>query len=992
VNPSRPLCLHLVRHLAAWLLVWLCCATGWAATATPPRLSEYFRETWTTREGLPHNLVADIAQTPDGYLWFATWEGAVRYSGREFTLYDRLKIGVLPDSGLRSLYPLSGGLLFAGARGGLAVYSAGRWDALPPADGLINDVLIDRRGTLWAGTDGFGLYRRAADGTVRSDRLADGLAGDTVYALLEDAQGRVLVGGSGGLQEAHDGGYSAIELPTAGTPIVLALTQDADGALLVGTDRGVWREQAGGGYALLDHGLTGVGVLRILVDRAGNRWFGTVDRGLMRLSVHGLEVIDTSHGLPNNRVLSLFEDREGSLWAGSNGGLFRLRDAPFSSFLVDDGLPDAYVRSVLQHSDGTLWVGTSGGLARAEGERFVSVGAGTPLAGQSVLSLAEARDGGLWVGTYGDGLLHWRDGRVERHWRREDGLPAQEVRAVLEDPAGRLWVGTSHGLARIADGRVDTLAGAGGPSTEFVMALHQTADGTVYAGTSDGLRVAGDVGLTAVDLSALDGTRFVFGFHEDRARGELWLATDRGLVRYRLADGDARLLGRAAGLPYDKFFAVVADREEQFWLSSNRGVLRIDQSTARAVIAGTRDRIRADLYGESDGLASAQANGSSTPAATLAADGAIWIATARGAARVKPWRLGAFSARTPPALVEGLLADGVAPPPGDEPQLPAGTRRVEIDYAGLGFIVPERIRYRHRLLGLSEQWIEVEMVSPAVYTYLPPGDYVFEVAAAYPHGAWTEPPARLAFRIEAHPWQRPVFWVLAALLTLGLVLAGVQLRTRRLRQDSAHLQTEVQSRTQALRLQTETLTAISRERAALVEQLKQQAAAYERLALEDDLTGLPNRRAFDAALTEAGVAAAAGGPPLALAMIDIDHFKRINDLWSHTTGDRAIVAVARRMQAACRSGELLCRWGGEEFVLLLPGLRLDAARQRCEALRQALETLDVGHIGPGLSLTISIGLADAGRDVDVERLLVRADAALRRAKLAGRNRVVVDPA
>lgn len=992
MNPKRPPRLRLPRHPAAWLLLWLCGAAGWAyGNGSTPRLSEYFRETWTTRDGLPHNLVADIAQTPEGYLWFATWEGAVRYSGREFTLYDRLKIGVLPDSGLRSLYPLPDGrLLFAGARGGLAIYGNGQWQALPTADGLINDVMQDSRGTLWAATDGFGLYRRHADGRTRTDRMADGLAGDTVYAVLEDRSGRILVGSSGGLQQAHEGGYIDIALPATGTPIVLSLARDADGALLVGTDRGVWRQQ-GDGYALLDPGLVGVGVLCILVDRAGNRWFGTVDRGVMRLSMHGLEVIDTRHGLPNNRVLSLFQDREGSLWAGTNGGLFRLRDAPFSTFLPDDGLPDAYVRTLLQHPDGSFWVGTSGGLARAEGDRFVTVGAGTALAGQSVLSLAVARAGGLWVGTYGDGLLHWRDGRVQRHWRREDGLPAQEVRAVLEAADGTLWVGTSHGLARIDADGIRVLGGDGTRSGDFVMALHQTADGTLYVGTSDGLRIVRDGRPETLDLDHLDGTRFIFGFHEDRARGELWLATDRGLLRYRPADGDARLLGRAAGLPYDKFFAVIADREEQFWLSSNRGVLRIGQAAARAVLAGTRERIDADLYGESDGLASAQANGSSSPAAALADDGAVWVATARGAARVKPWRLGSFSAQPPPAIVEGLLADGQAHPQDGSARLPAGTRRVEIDYEGLGYIVPERIRYRQRLRGLSEAWMEVGTLALAVYTYLPPGDYVFEVAAAYPHGAWSEP-ATLAFRIEAHLWQRPAFRVFAVLLVIGLVLGSVHWRTRRLRWAGERLRAEVQSRTQALRLQAETLAAVSRERATLVEQLKQQAAAYERLALEDNLTGLPNRRAFDAALTEAGTAAAAGGPTLALAMIDIDHFKRVNDLWSHTAGDRAIVAVARRMRAACRSGELLCRWGGEEFVLLLPGLSLAAAGQRCEALRQAVESLDVGHIGPGLSLTVSIGLADAGPEVDVERLLVRADAALRRAKLAGRNRVVVDPA
>lgn len=986
-RPARhpPAC----RRLGRWAL-WLCglLASGLTVAATP-KLSDYFREQWTTRDGLPHNLVADIAQTPDGYLWFATWEGAVRYSGREFRLYDRVRIGVLPDSGLRSLTPLADGrLLFAGARGGLAMYARGRWEALPAAGGLINDVMQDSRGTLWAATDGFGLYRLEADGRSRSDRVADGLAGDTVYAVLEDRRGRLLVGSAGGLQHLDQDAYHAIELPGADTPIVLSLALDADGSVLVGTDRGVWKEAADGGFRQLDPGLAGVGVLRILVDQAGNRWFGTVDRGVMRLSEHGLEVIDTRNGLPNNRVLSLFEDREGSLWVGTNGGLFRLRDAPFASFLPDDGLPDPYVRTVLQHRDGSFWVGTSGGLARAEGERFVKVGAGTALAGQSVLSLAEAGGGGVWVGTYGDGLLLWQDGEVRRHWRREDGLPAQEVRAVLEDPEGRLWVGTSHGLTRIEPGRVQVLGGDGSRSGDFVMALHRSADGTVYAGTTDGLRILrGEEAPQSVDFSALDGTRAVLGFHEDEARGDLWLATDRGVIRYRPADGSARLLGREAGLPIDKYFGIVADREEQFWLSSNRGVVRVGQAAARAVIAGTQARIDWDLYGESDGMASAQCNGSSSPAAALARDGAVWVATARGAARVKPWRLDAFSARVPPAIIEEALADGSSFALDGSARLPAGTRRIEIDYEGLGYIVPERIRFRQRLIGLSDSWIEVGTLSTAVYTYLPPGDYVFEIAAAYPHGSWSET-QRVAFRIDAHLWERPWFLPLLALGLLLTVLGGALWRTRSLRLAGERLRAEVQARTQALRLQADTLAIVNRERAELVEQLKRQAAAYEQLALQDDLTGLPNRRAFDAALAEAHAKQGQNGTPLSLAMIDIDHFKRINDQWSHTTGDRAIVAVARRMQAALLAGEQLCRWGGEEFALLLPGLGPEPARARCEAIRAAVEALDAGDVAPGLRLTISVGLAASASEASADRLLVRADGALRRAKLAGRNRVV----
>jgi diguanylate cyclase (GGDEF)-like protein len=131
------------------------------------------------------------------------------------------------------------------------------------------------------------------------------------------------------------------------------------------------------------------------------------------------------------------------------------------------------------------------------------------------------------------------------------------------------------------------------------------------------------------------------------------------------------------------------------------------------------------------------------------------------------------------------------------------------------------------------------------------------------------------------------------------------------------------------------------------------------------------------------------GTPLCLAMIDIDHFKRVNDTYSHAAGDAVIVRLAQLMKRQCRGMDVIARWGGEEFALLLPQARLQDAEGVCERLRAAFEEQHYEDIDPELRLTISIGLASEEGVSGHEQLLVRADAALYAAKRGGRNRVVL---
>jgi len=233
---------------------------------------------------------------------------------------------------------------------------------------------------------------------------------------------------------------------------------------------------------------------------------------------------------------------------------------------------------------------------------------------------------------------------------------------------------------------------------------------------------------------------------------------------------------------------------------------------------------------------------------------------------------------------------------------------------------------------------------------------------------------------------------LAAGLTVGFALGGVgavpdtDLRTAALcmattvtfvlivAQEAYQRSRKLDRARKALRLQLESI-------GALQAQLREQAE-------RDPLTGMYNRRYLDVALPEALRRCAAAGSPLSIAMIDVDHFKRINDAHGHPMGDQVLRALATILTKHVRDSDIVCRFGGEEFLVVLPGMRRDGAMARAEAWRSAFEAERVPSGGEAIAATLSVGIATFPEDGDAIVTLVRAaDDALYRAKRTGRNRV-----
>ena len=975
------------RRVRVFFLLFLVVAGPHARAAiTSPGIAERALNTVLVRnydvdDGLPQNTVHAIAQTRDGYLWAATWDGVARFNGRRFKVFDPSTVPELSAGGVRTLLAApDGGLWLGQSKDGVVRESQGRWSSLLRESDVIDDQILalasDSRQRLYAGTADHGV-KVIDHGSVTQL----GEAARRVLGIAFDSRERLLLATHLGLQRVDIHSAAIEDFGGGQTRTVLV----AAGRIFVGGDEGL-HELVGDHLQdiALPESMQSVAISAMLRDQQGRLWLGTQSEGLFRAvfaddgRIALIEKLGLVEGLPNLRVLSLALDHEGSLWVGTNGGLSQVIETGIERFGPAQGLDNAFARTIAEAPNGDIYIGTSGGLYQYRNSHLVADWNGSALGSSSVTALRFDGHGDLWVGTYDAGVTRIRDGQVIARLNRSSGLQQLSVRTLLLDVDGSIWLGTSEGLVRYADGKGEVVDLFPKPAPDFILSLAFAPDHSLWIGTAIGLAqrsVDGTIRVfdKAAGYPALD----TFDIHFEDAENT-WLATDAGLLHMRGEKFSA--LGRAQGMPSDTLFRLLIDHGGAFWMTSNRGLIRIERDAINAVLDGAATKVDATLLTADDGLTATQCNGGTAAAGMLARDGGLWIPTSNGVSHLQP---GNYPLPPRPAVllaVEGVSVDGVETT--SPIVVPANARRIDFDIAGLAFSNIEGLRYRHWLEGFDSDYAAPVSEARIGYTNLPPGGYVLHTKVRNGIDGREGTTLDVPFVVQATWIQTRWIQALIAGVAVLLVILVYTTRIAALRRNERRLEAMVDARTHELQERAIALDAANDEKTRLVDQLGHQA-------LHDCLTGLPNRLHADRHLAERFAATRDGNAALFIALMDVDHFKRINDEYSHQAGDQVLVALAAHMRAA--RGLWCARIGGEEFLLISEQDRATSAGA-FESLRRgiAAETVFTSQDQP-ITTTISVGWVNAATFSSVDKALAEADRCLYQAKSAGRNRIEPAP-
>ena len=697
---------------------------------------QYQQLNWQEREGLPQNTVLAVTTTRDGYLWVGTYEGAARFDGVRFTLFNPSTTTGIGNSFVTSLFERrDGSLWLATYGGGVSSLSSGRFTQYSTRDGLSSDFALclfeDGAGTLWIGTDGGGV-NTLSKGRVAAYTAAQGLPSNLVRAIVDDGHGGLLIGTSRGIARIADGRVSPYEgRADVAHADISTLARPSDGSLWVAPmSGGLFRIDSRGVTEFgPDHGLTNDRVLSLLADEEGRMWVGTSQNGVFRYSSGRFERYAEADGFPGARVPVMARGVDNDLWIGTDGGLVRLKTPRFKVYTRQDGLAGDFVGGIFQDAEGSIWAETGHRLTRFVNGAFKVLTASDGLPdGRIRLASSAARFPFVYTGS---GLARWTHDRFVQA-RDLAGLPWDRVTAVLEDRSGTLWLGIHDGgLIRVREGQVIHLTTKDGLADDSVEALFEDRGGSLWVGTlRNGVTRISNGRMTS--WSTVDGlaANHVKVFYQDTG-GTLWIGTHGGGLS-RFKDGRFASISARQGLYNDQVFQILEDADANLWMNCNTGIWRTSLRQLNEVADGGRAVVESFAYGIADGMLSSEGVGANL-AGWKMRDDSLWFPTTRGIVVIDPRRRGT---EPPRVVIEGSRIDREPMRAGGPVRLTPDQENLEIQYTGLSWNRPQAIKFRFRLFGLDRDWVDAGSRRTAYYSHLPPGSYSFTVTADNGEGVW----------------------------------------------------------------------------------------------------------------------------------------------------------------------------------------------------------------------------------------------------------------
>ncbi|MBS1811233.1 MAG: hypothetical protein JST84_23925, partial [Acidobacteria bacterium] len=440
-------------------------------------------------------------------------------------------------------------------------------------------------------------------------------------------------------------------------------------------------------------------------------------------------------GLNSNEVYPLLQTQNGDIFIGTTQGVNRYADGKIWDLKLNyaTGVP-LYLRGFWEDNQTNLWLGFQGegGFGRFAAPSSVKRIGKNDLP-NGVTDFASDPAGNVWIAT-DEGIFKYKDDQEIAHYTTTDGLPHNAVITIHFDRNGTLWAGTYDGLAQGKDGRFVSYNAEAGSPKGFVRAIYEDADGVLWFGTY------GD-----------------------------------GLVRYK----NGRFFNYRVehGLFNNGVFAILEDKRGNFWMSSNRGIHRVSKQELNEFAEGKIPKLNSVSYDEKDGMLNAECNGGRLPAALKAKDGKFWFPTMGGIAIIDP-EAEAVNPNPPPVVIENITIDrkpvdsalfqAAIQTPQSAITLQPGQSNIAIEYTGLSLTKSEQIKFKYKLEGLEENWVEAGTKRTVDYSYLPAGSYTFRLIAANANGVWNN--EGTALKIIVRPFFYQTWWFLGL---LALAVGGV---------------------------------------------------------------------------------------------------------------------------------------------------------------------------------------------------------------------------
>lgn len=770
------------------VMVWWSLSNSHALNPTF-NFADTFRSLWSTQRGMPDNVPRCLLQVDSGYLWVGTERGAARFDGYDFTSFKPANIPEMATAIVnRMVQDTRGGIWFGTENAGVVFHDGRISKQWGKAEGLstlhVKEMVFDAAGTLFVATGDARLHELRGKTFVERGLFRDDTPSPSqqITALWADPSQGVWAGTAGrGLFRLNSGVDGIVSTPfELPHPDVRCLAGSASHGLWVATE---------------DFSLTHVRDGKILSTQ---RFSGLLEErpwsaylassGVLWIGTSRGRVLPFADGIPcrqfeskeffGDTVLSIMEDRQGTLWAGvQRNGLRRLVENPLRVYESKPGQASPNIRSMIELSDGTLILGQElGGLSRFIGDEMVPYHVPGIGAYSTVLSLESRPRGGFLAGVLGKGLFQI-DGNQSTVLGPDSHAGLADIRAILVNPDGSTWIGTRHsGLLLLEGERLTEMGPAQGLSAKEVRFLYRSKQGWLYVGTHDsGLLVQRDSKLPFESIPHRSGSsNLKVRWISEDSSGCVWVGTlGQG---FGLVDkGVVHTLTQENGGPDNIVNQVHHDASGWIWLATEFHVYRADARKAKAACMDPSHKPGFIDVGDEFATVIPRPNGGSRQAGLNTSDGRIVLGTKLGLVVLQPAPLPGEGPGSS-IIIEEMMLDGK--PVFIEPGTALGPGRgaISFEFTSLGLRDSRHTEFQHWLTGVDDTWKDSTKSRTAHYTYLPPGRYTFRVRARAWGSDWSEPTS-LSFVMRPHFYETRSFY---AVCTIAVIALGVALHHSRL--------------------------------------------------------------------------------------------------------------------------------------------------------------------------------------------------------------------
>lgn len=757
-------------------------------------------DNWTTDEGLPSNYLNKVCQTPEGYLWVTCYSGLVRYDGKDFHVFNQENSPGLTSNSLGDMLIAPDSTLWiTTAGGGLVSFKNDSFKTHGLKQGfnkLFKAIYQDSKGRIWAGSTNKGWFYFQND-SFHVAFPPEQLPNHRLSCMIEDKEGRMWFGTEAhGLFLWENGALVSYgEKEGLFGSSIWSLSIDESGKLWVGTGKGLNYLTKDGFVSIPD--LEGHTVSIMHRDFYNNFWIGT-NKGLWVYTQQEKQFTEITEIEGDNKfVFDINSDHEGNLWfIRLKGGLSRIKKGKFINYSPSNGLASNVVNHITKYKSSYLVCFENGSINQIKGREISDFPTRTDLKGKQIKHLLEDSNGSLWISTYMGLVRIGADGK-EKLFDLTTGFPSNLIRMVFEDSQGRIWIGTrDKGIIRWEeDGRHQIIDTQRGLNDDLILSISEGNNREILIGTSNGGLGILTEGREIKNYDKSNGfpSNVIFSTTADSKDG-IWVATNAG-ISYMLED-KVRTFNTLSGLPTNNIYDIQEDDEGHLWMSSGLGVIKVSKAMLLASNDAKKD-VYFRIYDSADGLQEPESN--PTSKIFKAADGALWFPTVDGLAMIHPSKTLA-NAIKPPVYINQFITDTDTIIHQQKIMIGPENKRFKFDFAALYFYAPNKVRYKYQLVGFDKDWVKSSGQATNVsYTNLDAGKYTFKVVAANDEGVWNDVGDEMTFTVDGYFYESPWFAIAVILLLVSIIASVYQTRVNVLRREQENLERLVDERTNELK-------------------------------------------------------------------------------------------------------------------------------------------------------------------------------------------------